>query len=585
MLRRMTKIGSPRGVFLVLFALASAAHARAQFGEPVGSAGQVLTHDAHVAERLIELAQRDNRVYATAREIAKEHPKRLTGSKGFDRAADWARARFQSFGLEAHLEKWGEFPYAFDRGVQRGGIVAPEKMDFTFVTSAWTVGTKGPSRGRAILEPRTEEELAKLDVDKDFKNAWIVRGESKADAKFKKKLRELYDKAGIFGTLRPGSKSGLLLMGGNQKFDFDKLAQIPDIKVVPAQFDALVERLEKGEVVELEFDIQNEFTKGPVACNNVVAELKGTQFPDEYVIVQGHFDAWDGAEGAQDNGTGSATTIEAARLIAASGIKPLRSIRFVLYSGEEQGLFGSLGYVRDHKSELDRVSVVMTHDAGGTFLSGIDATYAMQDDMNTVCAPLFALDPKRPFKVHEVDGLQNSGDSDHSPFIGAGVPSFFWHQSEDGYDHVHHTQFDTFEEIDRGDLEHSAIVVAVAALGFANLDHLLDREDMTPLPRRRLGVSMEANAALSTISEDGRAWRAGWKKGDVIVAVDGVAVATKDEVVEKLQLGDAKKTFRLKRGDETIESTIDYSDESSEKERAERALRRAAFEAARSPRR
>jgi carboxypeptidase Q len=573
---------SPRSVLLVTFGFLLSAPALAQFGEPVGSAGQVLARDAHVAERLIELAKRDNRVYETVRTITTQHPKRLTGSKGFDRAADWARAQFQSYGLEAHLEKWGEFPVAFDRGVQKGAIVSPEKLDLTFATSAWTVGTKGPSRGRAILEPRSEEELAKLDVDKDLKDAWIVRGESKADAKFKKKLRELYEKAGIFGTVRPGSKSGLLVMAGYQKVDLDKLTQIPDIKVVPAQFDALVARLEKGEAIELEFDIQNEFTKGPVACNNIVAELKGTQFPDEYVIVQGHFDAWDGAQGAQDNGTGSATTLEAARLIAASGIKPLRSIRFVLYSGEEQGLFGSIGYVRDHKDELDHISVVMTHDAGGTFLAGIDATYAMADDMHSVTEKLVALDPARPFAVHEVDGLQNSGDSDHAPFIGAGVPAFFWHQSEKGYDHVHHTQFDTFEEIDRGDLEHSAVVVAVCALGFANLDHLLDRTDMAPVQRRRLGVNLEADATLSNVSDDGLAHGAGWMKGDKVLSVDGVAVSTKDEVVDKLQQGGSKKTFRIQRGTEVLETAIDYSKEPGEKVRAERAARRATFEAARS---
>ena len=123
--------------------------------------------------------------------------------------------------------------------------------------------------------------------------------------------------------------------------------------------------------------------------------------------------------------------------------------RFVLYSGEEQGLFGSEGYVRDHAEELDRVSVVMTHDAGGTYLAGIDATYAMLDDTASVCAPLVDLDPRFPFEIREVDGIVNSGDSDHAPFIAAGVPSFFWHQSEEDYEHVHHTQYDTFEESTR----------------------------------------------------------------------------------------------------------------------------------------
>jgi hypothetical protein len=269
--------------------------------------------------------------------------------------------------------------------------------------------------------------------------------------------------------------------------------------------------------------------------------------------------------------------MEAARLIAACGLKPLRTIRFILYSGEEQGLFGSEGYVRDHAAELDKVSIVMTHDAGGTFLSGLDATYAMLDDMQRVCAPLVGLDARFPFQVHEVDGLVNSGDSDHAPFIDAGVPSFFWHQSEKDYDYVHHTQHDVFEEVDPAQLEHSAVVVAVAAIGFANLDHQLDRTDMKPIARRRLGVRMDQDATVQQVTEDGKAGKAGVKAGDKIVAIDGESVSTQAEVTAKLQLGPGKKKIKLTRGKQTIESVVDWSGEPGEKERAERAERRAAF--------
>jgi hypothetical protein len=263
-------------------------------------------------------------------------------------------------------------------------------------------------------------------------------------------------------------------------------------------------------------------------------------------------------------------------LIAASGVKPLRTIRFVLYSGEEQGILGSEGYVRDHKDELDDISVVFTHDAGGTFLAGVDATYAMLADMDRVCAPLFDLDPARPFTVYEVPGIKNSGDSDHAPFIKAGVPSFFWHQSEIGYEHVHHTQFDVLEQIDRGDLEHSAVVAAVVALGCAQLDHKLDRTDSKSPPRRMLGVQLE-DTTLASVTGDGRAAKAGWKEGDRILAVDGESVKSQEELADRVQLGGARKTFRIARGDDTIESVIDWSDDKAEKERTARAERRAKY--------
>jgi hypothetical protein len=194
-----------------------------------------------------------------------------------------------------------------------------------------------------------------------------------------------------------------------------------------------------------------------------------------------------------------------------------------------------------------------------------------------VCAPLSLLDRRFPFTVHEVDGLQNSGDSDHAPFIQKGVPSFFWHQSEKDYEHVHHTQYDTFEEVDPAQLEHSAVVVAVAAIGFADLDHKLDRTDMKPLPRRRMGVRLDDAGVVEQVTEDGKAAKAGWKVGDKIVSIDGASVSTQSDVVAKLQEGGSQKKVRLQRGAETIETVLDYSGEPGEKERAERAARRTAF--------
>jgi len=528
-------------------------------------------------ERLVELSASDNRVVETTRELAKTHPKRLTGSKGYDAAAAWAVEKFRAYGLDARLETWGEFPVRFDRGVQSGRIVSPTVKSLEFATMAWTAGTDGPKRGRAVLEPRTQTEFEALDAETAFRGAWIVRTDAKSDAKLGRTLREAYAAAGVLGIVRAGSKNGRLTMGGNHHVDPNALPKNVDIKLA---FDAhadLVARLTQAEAIELEFDVDNRFENGPVACTNVVADIVGARFPDEFVIVQGHLDAWDGAEGAQDNATGVATALEAARLVKALGVRPERTIRFVLYGGEEQGLLGSLGYVKAHKEELAKTSVVMTHDAGATFLAGIDATYAMLADVQAVAAPLTNLDGRFPFQVHEVDGVENSGDSDHAPFIKAGVPSFFWHQSEDGYEHVHHTQHDSFETIPVEELRHSARVVAVCAFGFANLDHLLDRTDSKPIERRRLGVQMDADATFARVTESGRASSAGWQNGDRIVAVDGVPVTTQKEVLAKLWSGGSVKVFRLARDGEIFESTLDYSDEPAEKERAARAERRAAF--------
>ena len=130
-------------------------------------------------EQLVELSAKDNRVVETARRIAKEHPKRLTGSKGYDDAAAWAVEQFRSYGIEARLETWGEIPVRFDRGPQKGRIVTPAEKPLDFSTSAWSAGTQGPARGRAVMEPRTQAELDALDPKRTFAGAWIIRTETK----------------------------------------------------------------------------------------------------------------------------------------------------------------------------------------------------------------------------------------------------------------------------------------------------------------------------------------------------------------------------------------------------------------------
>ena len=245
------------------------------------------------------------------------------------------------------------------------------------------------------------------------------------------------------------------------------------------QYDEITGWLKAGKTVTLEFDIRNHFKKGPIKLYNVIADIPGTEKPDEYVIVGGHIDSWDGATGATDNGTGVATTLEAARILMKAGVKPKRTIRFMLWSGEEQGLLGSAAYVKSHKDLMSRISAVLVHDGGTNYLSGIGATEAMLADFEKVFEPVKDLDPAYPFEVRKVAGLMGGG-SDHASFLGANVPGFFWGQrgGRAVYQHTHHTQFDTFDAAIPEYQVHSSLVVALGAYGIANLDHLLSREKL-----------------------------------------------------------------------------------------------------------
>ena len=316
-----------------------------------------------------------------------------------------------------------------------------------------------------------------------------------------------------------------------------------------------------------------------VPLYNVVADLKGSELPDEYVIVGGHIDSWHAATGTNDNGTGVATTLEAARLLAASGVRPKRTIRFMLWSGEEQGLLGSRAYVKAHPELMPKISAVLVHDKGTNYLSGISVPKTLAEDLRRVFAPVADLDPEMPFTVSENEGLSRMmGSSDHASFLREGVPGLFWEQ--DGrtrYGDFWHTHFDTFDSAVPEYQRHSAIVAAVGALGIANLDRLLERDGLfrsggssSRATRRVMGVRL-SGTEISRVTDGGMAEKAGWQAGDVILSINDAEVANRAEIVRELQQGGPVKVFKLQRGEEVVESTLDYTDTPSEKAREEAA--------------
>lgn len=315
---------------------------------------------------------------------------------------------------------------------------------------------------------------------------------------------------------------------------------------------------------------------------NVIADIPGTELPDEYVIVGAHLDSAPQGAGATDNGAGVAAVMEAARMLAVSGTKPRRTIRFILFGGEEAGLVGSKGYVEAHSETLSKISAVYNMDHGANYISGIVATKPMVEDMRKIFAAAVRLNPDMPFEVKEEEYLPMSdpnccasmtqklsdgpglrrvmaaddgisggcgtqagaseemgtvvkkvtadgdtvimkimipgapgagkdidlknldlealgfspehikvagdsvmkvvalGSSDHAPFLAAGIPAFWWHQDEnDVVPYPAHSKEDTYDKVDARYLDHSATVIALGALGTANLDHLLSREKLT----------------------------------------------------------------------------------------------------------
>jgi hypothetical protein len=516
------------------------------------------------AEAVIAQAAEANLVDTHLVELTETFGPRLTGSASLTAAGEWARDRFASWGLDARLERWGEFPVGFERGPSSGVIVGVDGPDgpegdvpLTFVTMAWSPGTDGPAEGPAVLEPT---ELEGFDPAL-YEGAWVVRRlKDRPAASLRKELDRLLTEAGMLGEVRNGGRNPIV--DGRWKIDYADLPTTVSPRLVQADYDRIVDALRAGESVGLRFDIDNRFVEGPIELFNVIADIPGTEFPDEYVIVGGHLDSWDGAVGAQDNGTGVSTTMEAARLIMAAGLQPRRTLRFMLWSGEEQGLLGSVAYAKANPEVCAKTSAVLVHDGGGNYLSSISGPEALVDDLREVFAPVLDLHPDMPFRVNQNRGLSTMGMSDHAAFVQQGVPGFFWGQSgELEYSYVHHTLHDTVAQVNKAYQEHSAVIVGVGAIGLANLDAALDRTDLVRpsrmSSRRTMGVYLD-EAVVTDVIDGGKAADHGWKAGDVIVAVDGVRVGSREEIVAELQKGDPKKTLTIQRGEERLEFVFDW---------------------------
>ena len=517
-------------------------------------------------DRVLSAAREDNRVMEHLDILSNRIGARLTSSDSLQTACEWTRDRFKGFGIEnARLEQWGEFPVGFNRGPWTGRMVEPSVKALTFATNSWTAGTKGVVKGGAVLAPENDEQLAQ--VKDKLPGAWVLlppapagprggRGPATGgNEEFRKKLDAAYDEAKIAGTVR-GTRNDLLVTGGNYQVSWDKLPTVPAVNLIKPQYDEIAGLIKEGKPVVLEFDIRNYFKKGPIPLYNVVADIPGAEFPDEYVIVGGHIDSWDGATGTCDNGTGCSTTLEAARILMKSGVKPRRTIRFMLWSGEEQGLFGSKEYVKTHPDLMKRISAVLVHDGGTNYLSGLGVTKAMKPEIDGALAPLVGLDPAMPFAIREVPGLRRGGGSDHDSFLGAGVPGFFWRQSgKANYQHIHHTQYDTFDGAIPEYQKHSSTVAALGSLGIANLDHLLSRDGLIAPGggRRNSGFRLE-DLKVTEVTEGSVAEKAGVLAGDVIAKVGGKAIASREDYMESFLSATGQEiTIVVKRDGKDVE--------------------------------
>jgi carboxypeptidase Q len=429
---------------------------------------------------------------------------RLTGSAKMDQASHWTEEQFKAAGLSnAHLEPW-TIEKAWTRGAANGRVVSPVEQQLSLETNGWSGNTNGTVRARVV--GIKAEKLEDLDQYKGkLKGAIVLVGlpgelvppenplmtpydrtalpialpkQLVEGANFENFVRlargrmRMLENEGAAAVLMPADKwYGLFsITATNRRYAEGKVP----VASITRENHALLWRLLEAGAVEAEVNIQGSFSDKPVEVYNTVAEIRGSEKPDEVVIIGGHLDSWDLGTGATDNGTGSMAVLAAGRALAQLNVKPKRTIRFVLFSGEEQGLNGSRAYVKAHKDELGKISGVLVHDTGtGKVLTvGLMANYAARETMDRVLYPLAAA---KEVGLSE-PSLRIEGGSDHVPFDEEGVPGFWCIQDNVDYDRTHHSQADTLDRVRWDDLTEGAQVLAVFAYNVAQFPEMLPRK-------------------------------------------------------------------------------------------------------------
>jgi carboxypeptidase Q len=426
---------------------------------------------------------------------------RLTGSPQLKRANDWTAEMFRKYGLtNVHLEAW-QIAHSWTRGTAHARIVSPAEHPLTIASAGWSPGTQGTARGPLVFfDARTKADFAKFQGK--LKGAIVIAqepqslsppppedrqrvrpmqappprpGEPPAPSPFAvfvqaaQERNEFLKQEGVAVLLRDSGKPhGLLNMTGigGEKFE---IGALPTAFITGEGYRMLY-RMQKHGPVEVEIEMTNSFGEGPINVYNTVAEIRGAEKPDEVVMLGAHLDSWDLGTGSTDNGTGSMAVLEAARALAKLNLKPKRTIRFVLFSGEEEGLVGSVKYVEAHKSDLEKISGIFVHDAGtGRVLTvGLHDNYQDREIVDQVLAPLSSL------KLLEPSMARQFG-TDHASFDNVGVPGFWAIQDGAEYSKTHHSQSDTFDKVWKDDLNEGAQVLAAWAYNTAQLPQMLPR--------------------------------------------------------------------------------------------------------------
>ncbi|MBH1960770.1 MAG: M20/M25/M40 family metallo-hydrolase [Flavobacteriia bacterium] len=419
---------------------------------------------------------------------------RLVGSPKMQQSHDWAVNQFKSWGIDARNEQWGEwkswergtsslemvYPYAkslegmqlaFSPATPAKGLTADvvmlptfnSKEDFTKFLSSVKGKLVMVSQYQASGRPEynwkefaTPESFEKMQAEsKAASEVW--QNSIKASGESSRTLNAKLEAAGAAGIISSNWSRGF---GVNKIFSAGT-KKIPVMDVSLEDYGQLYRMLKNGTTPKLKITA-NSKDKGMAPTFNTVAEIKGSEKPDEYIILSAHLDSWDGGTGATDNGTGTITMMEVARILKKLYPNPKRTIIVGLWGSEEQGLNGSRGYVSAHKDQMPKIQALFNQDNG----TGRIANISGQGFLNSYdyLGRWLAAVPKELTKDIKTTfpGTPGGGGSDHASFVAAGVPAFMLGSLNWSYgNYTWHTNRDTYDKIVFDDVKSNVALIAI----------------------------------------------------------------------------------------------------------------------------
>ncbi len=475
---------------------------------------------------------------------------RLTGSPNMKRANEWTRDQFTAMGLSnAHLEAWGPFGRGWANQYVNARMTSPDIVPLIVYAKAWTPGTNGVVTGkcvRATIEDKkdfdkyrgklagmivifgpdaevkpiaeapykryTDEDLAKTGEYQipgerpPFRLADLMRRQQ-----FIKDLNQFFADEKVLAVVdhsRGMSGGGTVFVQSGGSYKIGETTTVPQLTMSAEHWSRIARLLQQKKDVTLELNVVNTFYDDDPMQYDTIAEIPGTDKKDELVMLGAHLDSWHAGTGATDNGAGTIVMMEAVRILKALDIKPRRTIRIGLWSGEEQGLLGSQHYVEQHfgsrppidepsmkgmptltrreagpvttQPEQAKVSAYFNVDNGTGKIRGV---YLQE---NEAVAPIFEA-WMQPFKDLGMTTLtmRNTGGTDHLSFDAVGIPGFQFIQDPIEYEtRTHHSNMDVFDRLQPDDLKQISVIVASFVYQAAMRDQMLPRKPIEkPLPR------------------------------------------------------------------------------------------------------